>query len=51
VREGDFRCGFFWAAREDEERAVGFPGARYVLGVGEDGEQARSKALSAVYAW
>lgn len=36
--KGDFWCGFFCAAWEDEEGAVGGPGARCILGVGEDGE-------------
>ena len=49
VGEGHLGRGFFCAAREDEERAVGCPGARCVLGVCEDGEQARAEALSAVY--
>ncbi len=48
--KGDFWFGLFSAAWEDEEGAVGCPGACYVLRMGEDRKQARSKALSVVYA-
>ena len=49
VGKGDLGRGLFCAAREDEEGAVGRPGGRCVLGVGEDDEQAPAEVLSVVY--
>jgi len=38
MRKGDFWCGFFCTAWENEEGTVSGPGVRCVLGVGEDGK-------------
>ena len=49
VGKGDFGSGFFCAAGEDEEGAVGCPGGRCVLGVGEDDEEALAEIVSGIY--